>query len=323
MKLSVIIPAYNVAEYIGECLDSIVNQTYRNLEIIVVNDGSTDNTREIIGQFENDERIIVIDKLNGGLSDARNAGINIVSGDLITFVDGDDRLSTDCYEHNIQYFLEDKSLDMLQFPVMFDWQSDHEYLRKPANCIIQNDEIFASWWKNGLLIYSAWNKIYRREIFQSIRYPLGKCFEDMYIVPDLARVIRIVIVSECGVYFYRYRPGSILNSTLTYEKHRDQLDAMLRIYEESLRFPVLKKERAEFWINIIWWQFYSLHAYSKCEREASISEFEKYNLSTEDFITGRLSGKNRLRILFLKIFGFRLIFWGFQLWKLLRKGLAR
>lgn len=323
MKLSVIIPAYNVAEYIGECIDSVLGQTYRDLEVIVVNDGSTDNTRTVIAGYEHDSRLVVIDKPNGGLSDARNVGIARATGGLITFLDGDDKVSDDCYESNISYFEGEYSPDMVQFPMLIDWQSERQHLHMPKFCILQQEEVFPAWWQNRKLIYSAGNKIYRKEIFHSISYPKGRCFEDMYIVPELARVIRIVIVSECGVYFYRYRPGSILNSTLIYEKHRDQLDAMLRIYKESLRFPVLKKERAEFWINIIWWQFYSLHAYSKCEREASISEFEKYNLSTDDFITGRLSGKNKLRILFLKIFGFRLIFWGFQLWKLLRKGLAR
>ncbi|MDP4270051.1 MAG: glycosyltransferase family 2 protein [Bacteroidota bacterium] len=318
MKLSVIIPAFNVAEYIGECLDSVVNQTYRDLEIIVVNDGSTDNTGEIIGRYKEDNRIIVIDKSNGGLSDARNAGIARATGDLITFLDGDDCLSNDCYELNVGYFTEDAALDMVQFPVMFDWQSDHQYLRKPESRIIQGNDVFALWWKNDQLIYSAWNKIYRREIFRKVTYPKGKCFEDMYIVPDLAKKIKKVVVSESGVYYYRYRPGSILNSILSYGKHRDQLDAMMRIYDESRHYSSLKKERAEFWINIIWWQLYSLHHYSKEEQMSSIRAFQQYPLSMGDFISGRLSVKNRVRIITLKALVFPNLFWLFQLLKKLK-----
>jgi Glycosyltransferases involved in cell wall biogenesis len=315
MKLSVIIPAYNVAEYIGACLDSVVNQTYRDLEIIVVNDGSKDNTGDIISRYKEDNRIIIIDKSNGGLSDARNTGIARATGDLITFLDGDDSLSNDCYESNIGYFTEDADLDMVQFPVMFDWQSSHQYLRKPPYRIIHGDDVFALWWKNDLLIYSAWNKIYRREIFLTLTYPRGKCFEDMYIVPDLARRIAKALVSESGIYYYRYRPGSILNSTLSYGKHRDQLDAMMRIYDKSRLYPILKKERAEFWINIVWWQLYSLHHYLKEERQSSIQELRKHPLSILDFINGKMSVKNRIRIFTLKVLGFPNLFRDFQVWK--------
>lgn len=315
MKLSVIIPAYNVAGYIGECLDSVVNQTYRDLEIIVVNDGSTDDTRAVISRYENDDRVVVIDKSNGGLSDARNAGIEQAKGDLITFVDGDDVVSDDCYEQNVRYFTADDAPDMVQFPVLFDWLGERQYLRKPPYGVIRNGDVFPSWWKNELLIYSVCNKIYRREVFHSIRFPYGKCFEDMYLVPDLSQMINKVIVSEAGVYYYRYREGSILNSNVPYSKHRDQLDAMLRMYNESLNYSGLVSERAGFWIDIIWWQFYSLHHYSKQEQANSIHEFQKSTLSFMDFINGHLSLKKRFRILVLRMSGFRFIFSVFQLWK--------
>lgn len=317
MKLSVIIPAYNVAEYIGECLDSIVNQTYRNLEIIVVNDGSTDNSREIIRRYESDSRIVLIDKPNGGLSDARNAGINKATGDFITFVDGDDLISKETYEVNICLFDEDVELDMVQYPVMFDWQSEHQYLRILMPEVINSENVFPAWWKNDKLIYSAGNKIYRKEVFHSIRFPLGKCFEDMYIVPELSQQIKKARISDKGVYYYRFREGSILNSTVSYSKHRNQLDAMLRIYAESFKFE-LNQARAEFWINIVWWQFYSLHHYNKNEQTASINKFKQFPLSLSDFASGSLSAKNRFRIIVLHLMGFRLMFNLFQLWKKLK-----
>ena len=98
--VSVIIPAYNVAEYIPFCLDSLISQTYKNLEIICVNDGSTDSTLDIIKEYaEKDSRIILIDKENGGLPSARNAGMNIAKGDYISFVDSDDVVSLDMIEY--------------------------------------------------------------------------------------------------------------------------------------------------------------------------------------------------------------------------------
>ena len=98
--ISVVVPVYNVEKYIDRCLNSIINQTYRKLEIIIVNDGSTDNSRKIIDKFSKmDSRIIVIDKNNGGLSEARNVGINAATGDYITFIDSDDFVSYDYIEY--------------------------------------------------------------------------------------------------------------------------------------------------------------------------------------------------------------------------------
>lgn len=106
IKISVIVPIYNVEQYLSQCLDSIINQTYTNLEIILINDGSTDNSEKICNQYKLlDPRIIVIHKTNGGLSDARNTGIKIATGDYISFVDADDFIDKNMYKKLIQLML--------------------------------------------------------------------------------------------------------------------------------------------------------------------------------------------------------------------------
>lgn len=216
--ISVIVPIYKVERYLHQCVDSILNQTYRNLEVILVDDGSPDGCGQICDAYgAQDSRVRVIHKKNGGLSDARNAGIDIARGDYLAFVDSDDWLEPDTYEAMLSAM--ERHGAKLVCAGRFDNEEEtgactvglcperEEFL--PAVPLVR--KIFH--WEN--LDSAAWDKLYARELFREIRYPVGKAME------DLPTTYRLVLLAGGGVllpkpvYHYRHRGGSITLSAVS------------------------------------------------------------------------------------------------------------
>lgn len=139
--LSVIVPAYNVEKYINACIDSILSDTYPNKEIIVVDDGSTDKTTQLLHAYSNLGKIKLIEKENGGLSDARNTGIKNAIGQYITFIDSDDAIGENALLKNMSILIENPDIDILQYPILYFWTSDHEIsYKKNKDKIINNSQ---------------------------------------------------------------------------------------------------------------------------------------------------------------------------------------
>lgn len=221
--ISIIIPVYNVEDYLEEAVISVCNQTYKKLEIILVDDGSTDNSSKICDELSlNDCRIKVIHKNNGGLSSARNAGLEIATGDYIGFVDSDDYIVQDMFENLLNAFKQDKNVGITSGQVYkyingrispYNKKWEHNDIN-----IIQPNE-FA---RQMLLTYSnftCWSKLYRRDIIQNIHFREGRNNEDSYFMFDLSKEIEInniyTIEIPYYVYYYRIRENSICNSTKT------------------------------------------------------------------------------------------------------------
>lgn len=216
LKISVIIPVYNVENYLERCIESVIKQTYKNLEIILVDDGSTDHSSAICDEYvEKDNRIIVIHKENGGLSSARNAGIEIASGDFIGFVDSDDYISKNMYRNLLILILKGN----YDISVCGICRTDGKRRRKKRNKSVityTRDEYL----KKILKINSknpnhfAWNKLYKKELFDDItvRYPESLTCE------DVEGTFRIVLKSEKIIeskwigYYYWITPKSITMS---------------------------------------------------------------------------------------------------------------
>ena len=223
--ISIIVPIYNVAQYLPRCLDSLLHQTYSNLEIILVDDGSTDQSPGIIDQYlKKDPRFIAVRKKNGGLSDARNAGIEAAKGDFLIFVDSDD------YVH--QQFVE------LLYKTLHDTQSDiavcegveidEQHLGdilSPIPCsyhvdILDSIEGMKFWYTSGFRNPTvAWNKIYKRKLFASERFIKGKFHEDEFIMHHLFIKASKIAYLWAGLYFYVKHSGSI-TSPNTYSLNR-------------------------------------------------------------------------------------------------------
>ena len=197
--ISVIVPIYNSEKYLKRCISSIVNQTYNNLEIILVDDGSTDKSASICDEYANkDLRVIVIHKENGGLSSARNAGLKAASGELIGFVDSDDYIEETMYEklkENMDKYGSD--ISVCQFYKSFRYMDDlvdgldkeEVYDGKDKFDNLENDNYF--------MTVVAWNKLYKKKIFSRIKYPEGRLFEDSYIICSLlAKANKVSYLNE-------------------------------------------------------------------------------------------------------------------------------
>lgn len=218
--ISIIVPIYKVEEYLDECVTSIINQTYANLEIILVDDGSPDSCPRLCDEWaKKDERIRVIHKKNGGLSSARNAGLDVATGEYISFVDSDDFINLDALQNLYNRFQGDEDIVIVSGMI---------YRYKDGNINALKDEwrlteekVIAA--KDFLLetltqktSHTVWNKLYRRNILDGVRFCEGRNNEDILFMYDLGKKIsnmdvRMIEIPQY-VYYYRYREDSICTS---------------------------------------------------------------------------------------------------------------
>jgi exopolysaccharide biosynthesis protein, sugar transferase len=218
--VSIILPVYNVEKFIEICLDSIHQQTYSNFEVIIVNDGSTDSSIDYCKQICNqDSRFSIINKANGGLSDARNVGIDSANGEYIIFVDSDDFISMDMVSHLVSCLEETDSDIAICDPVHY--YSDRIYrdlnIFSSASDIKIFDKIDAlceMLYQKSFLV-SAWGKIYKRALFEEIRFPIGKLFEDSAVMYLLFEKCQKIVYSNAKLYAYVHRDNSITTTNFS------------------------------------------------------------------------------------------------------------
>lgn len=207
--ISVVVPVYNIEAYLEKCVRSLLDQTYSNLEIILVDDGSTDSSPALCDKLAvEDERVVVSHKRNGGLSDARNHGIALASGEYLSFIDGDDYLAQGAYEAVVAEL--EGAADIVAFGIELCYDDGRKIRKAPAarQCLGMGQGIVALNTFCGLDV-SACNKVYKRSLFEGIEFPVGKHCEDYYIMPRLLdRAARIVMLPD-AFYQYRQRSGSI------------------------------------------------------------------------------------------------------------------
>ena len=243
-KISIIIPVYNVEEYLRAAVDSAVNQTYENKEVILVDDGSTDKSGEICDEYAAIYPCIkVIHQPNGGLSAARNSGIKNSIGEYIAFLDSDDEYGViDMIEKYMSILKNDNTIEILQFPALWYVNSFAKPLYYNIDkCLIGFDQIKESF-KSGEISYTAWNKIYRRDVFSVAIFAEGRYFEDNWFLFDIIREIKIWRLCNYGYYLYKIRYGSIMNSKFSIQKCRQRLETHLKqldfIYKEFPNSPL-------------------------------------------------------------------------------------
>lgn len=229
--ISIIVPVYNIRDYLEKCICSLIQQTYRNLEIILVDDGSTDGSGEICDQYsKRDARIKAYHKKNGGLSDARNYGIARMSGVYLAFVDGDDWVHPQMYEVLLAV-MQREGADL----VSCDYEKeDPSFAEKPIEIkdikynVFSKEQVIANL---GIPRIVAWNKLYRAKLFDHIRYPYGKLHEDEYVIHEIIWQCKKVVFIEQAMYFYTTRDSSIV-AKLTSKRIEDALTGL----ESRIRF---------------------------------------------------------------------------------------
>ncbi|MDB2106219.1 glycosyltransferase family 2 protein [Clostridium paraputrificum] len=234
MKISVIVAVYNVKDYIETCIKSIIGQTIKDLQIILVDDGSTDESGKICDKYKDiDNRVRVIHKKNGGLSSARNAGLNYAEGEYISFIDGDDWIEEDFFEVLYNSIITTKSdIGVVHLKKVKNYEaikfSTKTYEKYE---VFDREEAMRKLFEGNLIGYSAVNKLYKSSLFQEIRYPEGILMEDKATTYKLIHKSDKVVVNPSTKYHYYLRDNSIMRN-----KFNERNFISFDIHEEILRF---------------------------------------------------------------------------------------
>lgn len=235
--ISVIIPVYNVEQYVEKCVDSVINQTYEKLEIILVDDGSTDKSGQLCDVLATkDERIVVVHQKNGGLSAARNTGIEKATGEVLSFVDSDDVLDLNFLKTLLEA-MEKENADIVQCGFSrFADESElialkEKELESAIDVIDSREGNLRLYSERGNEYTVVWNKIYKKRLFEELRFPVGRINEDAFTTYKLFYKATKIAVIEPKLYLYRYRADSIMTQKI---RHRN-LD-MIVAYDERMEF---------------------------------------------------------------------------------------
>lgn len=235
--ISVIIPVYNIEKYIEECIDSLTRQTYTYLDIILVDDGSTDQSGNICDVYATkDKRIRSFHKRNGGLSDARNYGLTYVKGAYVSFVDGDDYLDEDMYEYLIQ-LMDDNKADISACGYKKIYKDHSEGFNENKIMLMTSEEalyMILADHSHYQLQNAVWNKLYKKDLLRNITFPVGKNYEDIMFTVEVFNRAPKVVYGTSTKYNYRIeREGSIMNDGFGARKITDELPLL---YERILFF---------------------------------------------------------------------------------------
>lgn len=295
--VSVIVPVYNVEKYLRKCIDSILGQTYENIEIILVDDGSLDNCPAICDEYaEKDKRITVIHKENGGLSSARNVGIDIANGKFISFVDSDDYVAKDMIETAYNAII-DQNADLCIFGIGWIYEDGNAYDKVPSspicNEVLTKEDVFKKLVLNNSFYYvPACNKLYKKTIFDSIKFPEGRIHEDEFTVHYIFDACQKVVSIEKELYFYVQRDNSIMHTPFSLKK-LDCVEAFI--------------DRAVFFANKhlnTYAEYYALRAYGLLVHYIKISDLFKYRKQFKPLLTQTLNllGMNPRKIKLIIIY---------------------
>ncbi|NQM28585.1 glycosyltransferase [Streptococcus suis] len=289
--VSVIVPVYNVEKYLSQCLDSIIHQTYKNLEIILVNDGSTDGSGKICDDYAaKDGRIKVIHQENGGLSDARNKGLDLMTGQFVTFVDSDDYLENNCIHTLYTYACTCKTDISIGKFIEFEENTSqflfHNHLNNGNKIeFLTGDQCLERHHKYFLGIFvTAWAKLYRTSLFndsnpcKKIRYPLGVLHEDQYTTHKLFfKSNKIVFVNDY-LYVYRVRKNSITNTQLSDKRIMDNIRGL---EEKIIDFCLLNKDMTHLREHYLFYlNDYKAYLENNHRQNSAVYEFIQKRLGT-------------------------------------------
>lgn len=246
MYISIVVPVYNVADYLHYAIESLLKQTYQNFEVILVNDGSTDDSPRLCDDYaQKYENIHIFHKENGGLSEARNFGVTKANSDWIFFLDPDDYLED--YTLELIVKIQEKfQADLISTKVKAtskynDYSSYHLKTSDYEGLSLISKEKALEWMlEDKIATVSACAKLYRKSILESIPFPVGKIYEDFYVVAEHLALAEKIVISPLETYNYYRREGSIVRSTFT-EKRYDFFDAVAkneevvkRVYNQSV-----------------------------------------------------------------------------------------
>lgn len=238
--ISIIVPIYNVEQYLEKCINSILNQTYTNLEIILVDDGSPDNSGKICDEYaKKDNRIKVIHKENGGISSARNTGLKVARGAYVGFIDSDDYIEKDMYE--ILYTNLKKESADISICSCYEVYKDRITCTKKQGVytVMMPEETIMKMNSFGYFGVGLWDKLYKMELFQNMEFPIGKKSEDWYVIYKLVDKAKRIVYESVPKYYYRQRNDSLSHSVNinfdSIKASKEAIDFIKEIYPQALK----------------------------------------------------------------------------------------
>lgn len=259
LSLSIIIPVYNAAAYLGECLDSIEANAYPDIEIILVDDGSDDGSGAICDSYQQrDSRIRVIHQPNRGQSAARNAALTIATGHYLTFVDADDMIQPHTIEANMRILNNDSSIDILQYPFTKskdEWKDRISAVEAESHS--GTEHLLALWLKDKQITNYVWNKFFKHRVFQNLRFREGMYYEDRYLMCDLLKTCRRFYFSPHGYYFYRTHGSQTTQKAFSPRVLQSLITADLHIYNSVASYKSLRDVALERYNNCLYYYQYA------------------------------------------------------------------
>lgn len=307
--LSIIVPIYNTATFLNRCIDSILTQKYTHFELILIDDGSKDQSGKICDEYaQKDSRIVVIHKPNGGQSSARNAGLNIAKGDYITFVDSDDYISMDCYQNNMEILSRDKSIDILEYPIYTVNNGNIEKLIIPRyneeEHLYNKQDIFLFWSNNGIGVRGfVWQNIYKKNIWENTRFKEGVIFEDCLIQSTLLEKASHVYISGIGKYFYEQRENSTIHSKLTINHCKDDFNGTIPFLFKMIQHNVKRKYIIQFYCVTLNRIIDKTYLFKSNSFTSQIEEIQKVSVSWIEIFLSNINFRQKIKILLFKLLG--------------------
>lgn len=248
--LSIIIPVYNAEKYLARCIESILRNTFSDWELILIDDGSEDDSARICDQYSQvDDRVVALHQSNQGQSEARNKGLSIAKGRYVTFVDADDEVGDNAYLPNIQYLEAHPEVDFLQYPTI--WNCNTPETRKDAMgpiTIEGHDALLMAFCDNSPINYSVWNKLFRLKVVRGVRFVSGRLYEDKLFLLDVIRQVNVAYLSEWGEYhYYQYGESSI--NKPTFLRRISWVESEYVLLEEMYRHPQSRGQWLKRWMD--------------------------------------------------------------------------
>ncbi len=296
--ISIIVPVYNVEKYIKECIDSIINQSYKDLEIILIDDGSTDNSGVICDEYaKKDARIKVIHKENGGQSSARNLGLELATGEYVGFVDSDDTIEKEMYEVLYSSILG-KDIAICSHNVVYDEKVERHYLEE--NFLLDTEGLWQEIF--GRLNNAVWNKLYRRDLLKGIFFDLNYAHgEDLLFNIQYLQSVKNGCLVNKALYNYYKRGDSITTGKFSRRKllEIDSKDEALRLVKEI--YPEMAKTAKKYCFRArmnIMRNIYKARLEKEYKQE--LKQYNQYVIKNYKEIKHNLKRKERIEFLLLK-----------------------
>lgn len=290
--ISIIVPCYNTEDYMEQCLDSLIHQSYKNLEIIIVNDGSTDDTDAKIQPYLSDDRIKYIIQENKGLSGARNTGLDIMKGEYVCFIDSDDFIHKDyvktLYENLIK---TDADISICDFLLYYDDAPvDIETLPVEETLDVKSRDEGMDCINTNYRYILAWNKLYKAYIFDNIRYPLGKLHEDEFVAHHIFYKTNKSVFTSRKLYSYRQGRKDSIMSNITVKNFNDAVEAL----DDRIKFYRKHKIKSKPRVIKLKWN-YICEKYRNPTIQKDVEKYIKQNF-IDFFIYAKVPLLRKLRL---------------------------